>query len=76
MYCFLLASGSNSAARIVSKERLRYHDSMSCALMVFTGCQLTRGLSISCCYIRIKHCMAWHQGICVNWLCRVNKGQF
>ena len=25
-----------------------------------------RGLSISLCYIRIKHCMAWHQGICVN----------
>ena len=38
-----------------------------------TGCQLTRGLSISCCYIRIKHYMAWHQGICVNLLCHMNQ---
>ena len=20
--------------------------------------------------------MAWHQGICVNWLCRMNQGEF
>ena len=24
----------------------------------------------------IKHCMAWHQGIYVNWLCRMNQGEF
>ena len=24
----------------------------------YTGCQLTRGLSIRCCYIRMKNCMA------------------
>ena len=39
-----LQAVQNSAARIVTQERLRDHDSMSPAL--------TRGLSISCCYIR------------------------
>ena len=39
-------------ARIVTQERMRDHDSMSRALMEFGR------LSISCCYIRIKHCMA------------------
>ena len=48
----------NSTARIVTQERLRDHDSMSRPLWSCTGCQLTRGLSIQCCYIRIKHCMA------------------
>ena len=33
MYRFWLASGSNSAARIVTHERVRDHDSMSRALM-------------------------------------------
>ena len=46
----------NSAACIVTQERLRDHDSMSQA--GYTGCQLIRGLSISCCCIRIKHDLA------------------
>ena len=33
MYCFWHASGSNSAALIVTQERLRDHDYMSRALM-------------------------------------------
>ena len=33
MYCFWLANGSKSAARIVTQEKLRDHDSMSRALM-------------------------------------------
>ena len=71
-----LQAVQNSAARIVTQERLRDHDSMSRALMELHWLQLTRGLSISYCYIHIKHCMAWHQGICVNWLCRMNQGEF
>ena len=70
-----LQAVQNSAACIVTQERLRDHDSMSRALMSCTGCQLTRVLSISCCYIRIRHCMAWRQGIFVNWLCRMRYGE-
>ena len=67
-----LQAVQNSAARIVTQEKLRDHDSMKRALMELP---VDKRLSISCCYIRIKHCMAWHQGICVNWLCRMNHGQ-
>ena len=69
-----LQAVQNSSACIVAQERLRDHDSMSCALMELY--HLTRGLSISCCYIRIKHCMAWRRGIFVNWLCRMRQGEF
>ena len=68
-----LQAVQNSAARIVTQERLRDLDSMSRALI---GCQLIRGLSISCCCMRIRHCMTWHQGICVNWLCRMCHVEF
>ena len=73
-----LQAVQNSPARIVTQERLRDHDYMSRALMELHWLPVDkrRGLSISCCYIRIKHCMAWHQGICVNWLCRMNQGEF
>ena len=33
MHCFWIASGSNSAAHIVTQERLRDHDSMPRALI-------------------------------------------
>ena len=71
-----LQAVQNSVARIVTQERLRDHDSMSRALMELHWLPVHKRLSISCCYIRIKHCMAWHQGICVNWLCRMNQGEF
>ena len=59
-----LQAVQNSVARIVTQERLRDHDSMSRALIGLhcDGCQLIRGLSISCCCIRIKYCMTWHPG--------------
>ena len=74
-----LQAVQNSAARIVTQERLCDHDSMSRALTGlhwFTGCQLIKGLSISCYCIRIRHCMTWHRGIFVNWLCRMCHVEF
>ena len=71
MCCSGLQAVQNSATRIVTQERLRDHDSMSRALMELHGLPVDKRMSISCCYIRIKHCMAWHQGICVNLLCRI-----
>ena len=55
-----LQAGQNSAARIVTQEKLRDHDSMSRAFMEL------HWLPVDCCYIRIKHCMARHKGIYVN----------
>ena len=60
-----LQAVQNSAACIVTQERLRDHDSMSRALMSCTGCQLTRVLSKSCCYIRIRH------GLAPGYLCEL-----
>ena len=71
-----LQAVQNSAARIVTQERLRDHDSMSRTLIVLHCCQLIRGLSINCCCIRIRHCMTWHRGIFVNWLCRMCHVEF
>ena len=44
---------------------------VTCLNRGYTGCQLIRGLSIRCCCIHIRHCMTWHWGIFVNWLCRM-----
>ena len=55
-----LQSVKNSAARIVTLERLRDLDSMSPALIGLHWLPVTGGLSISCCCIRIKYCMTWH----------------
>ena len=71
-----LQAVQNSAARIVTRERLRDHDSMSRALIGLHCCQLIRGLSISCCCIRMKRCMTWHRDIFVNWLCHMCHVEF
>ena len=66
----------NSAARIVTQERLRDHDSMSRALIGLHWLPVDKRMSISCCCIRIRHCMIWHRGIFVNWLCRMCHVEF
>ena len=72
-----LQAVQNSAARIVTQERLRDHDTMSHALMELHWLPVDKRIEYKLLiYTYIKHCMAWHQGICVNWLCRMNQGEF
>ena len=51
-------------------------DRVSRALMGLHCSPVDKGLSISCCCIRIRHCMTWHRGIFVNWLCRMCHVEF
>ena len=67
----------NSDARIVTQERLRDHDSMSRALMELHWLPVDKRIEYNLrLYICIKHCMGWHQGIFVNWSCRMNHREF
>ena len=61
----------------LTQERLRDHDSMSRALMKLHWLPVDKRIEYKLLlYIRIKHCMAWQQGIYVNWLFRMNQAEF
>ena len=69
-----LQTVQNSAARIVTQERLRDHDSILRALIRLHWLPVVKkidGITISCYCIRVRHCMPWYRGIFVNWLCRM-----
>ena len=68
-----LQAVQTSAACIVTQKRLRDHDSMSRALI---GLHWLPGWSISCCCIRIRHCMTCYRGIFVPYVpCRVRSAE-
>ena len=50
---------------------MRDHDSMSHALIELHWLPVNKRIEYTGCCIRIRHCMTWHQGIIVNWLCRM-----
>ena len=76
MHCFWIASGSNSAARIVTQERLRDHYSTSRALIGLHWLPVDKRIEYNLLLYTYKHCMTWHRGIFVNWLCRMCHVEF
>ena len=71
-----LQAVQNSAARIVTQERLRDRDSMSRALLGLHWLPVDESIEYKLLLYTYKACMTWHRGICVNWLCRMCHVEF
>ena len=67
MYCFWLASGSNSAAHIVNQEGLRDHDSMSRALIELHWMPVNKRIEYKLLLYKYK---ALH-GLAPGYLCKL-----
>ena len=71
-----LQAVQNSNARIIIHERLRDHDSMPRALMELHWLLVKKKIEYKLMRYIIRHCVTWHQGIFVDWPCRMRHGEF